>query len=75
MRRMAVSSCGPQSQRALWKMSPVTHDEWTRTITFSPPAEVAVHERHMRLAIDRILVRDDVELAVLGGQFGRRERA
>ena len=36
IRRMAVSSCGPQSQRAEWKTSPVRHLECTRTITSTP---------------------------------------
>ncbi len=36
MRFIAAWSWGPQSQRAEWKMSPVTQDEWTRVITLLP---------------------------------------
>ena len=44
------------------------HSEWTRTRTFSVPVDVALDERDVLLARERLAVGDGLEVAVVGRQ-------
>ena len=70
---MLAASCSPQSQRSEPNASPVRHSECTRTSTFFPVADIALHKRHMVFAVERVAEAVCDERAVCGRHFGRRD--
>ena len=75
MRRIAASSCGPQSQRAEWKTSPVRQRRVHAHQHVVAVADVSLDQRHVGFAIDQALVGDDAEVAMIGRQRRRRDAA